>query len=368
MTKNTIEVRNAGATGMGQGADLILENDVRRIGEIKHITRTEKQVLVRNIYPQYFPTISITIGNEPGKPLRVATHGEPAAVRIIEGRNFTPEDKEKNVAIAGKVYAQNRGLTVGSRFTEQGSEAQAGGLRLAPNPTEVEIIGIFASGFAFGDNQVILPFKTAQRIYGLENRLSVAWVTVDETKNVEGVEQTLRKIFAGNLDVLTGQAKARFVVSSFERILGIGRIGLFLSFLVGALVVLFTMILTTNERTKEIGVLKALGASNGEVAKQFIVETISVVLIGGVFGLLVFMSIGPSLVNRLLGIEKVTTIQPGIEMGIAPVTALLDVSYATTIPIILMVLGITLFFAILGSFYPVWRAIRMKPAEALRYE
>ena len=367
--ENTIEVRNAGATGMGQGVELIPEQDVVGVKTIEHISQIEKQLLVRNVYSEYFPTISITTGNEPGKPLRVATHGEPAAVRIIAGRDFTEQDQGQNVAIIGQVYAENRDLTVGATFLEPGGEkAQAGGQELEAVITEIEVVGIFTSNFAFGDNQVFLPLKTAQRIYGLDGGISVLWVTVDEIGNVEAVETALRDEFGGTRDVLTGQSKVRFVSQSFDRILVIGKISLLLSLFVGALVVIFTMVLTTQERIKEIGVLKALGASNWEVAFQFIVETSTLVLVGSVLGLASYSTIGPTLINSLLGLDTQTGIQPGIEMGLAPVSSLVSIEYTLQPSVIVLTLLATLAFAVLGSLYPIWRALSLPPAEALRYE
>lgn len=367
--ENTIEVRNAGATGMGQGVELIPEQDVVGVKTVEHISQIEKQLLVRNVYSEYFPTISITTGNEPGKPLRVATHGEPAAVRIIAGRDFTEQDQGQNVAIIGQVYAGNRELTVGATFLEPGGEkAQAGGQELEAVITEIEVVGIFTSNFAFGDNQVFLPLKTAQRIYGLDGGISVLWVTVDEIGNVEAVETALRDEFGGTRDVLTGQSKVRFVSQSFDRILVIGKISLLLSLFVGALVVIFTMVLTTQERIKEIGVLKALGASNWEVAFQFIVETSTLVLVGSVLGLASYSTIGPTLINSLLGLDTQTGIQPGIEMGLAPVSSLVSIEYTLQPSVIVLTLLATLAFAVLGSLYPIWRALSLPPAEALRYE
>ena len=367
--QNTIEVRNAGATGMGQGVELIPEDDAATVETVENVSQVERQLLVRNVYSEYFPTISITAGNEPGKPLRVATHGEPAAVRIIAGRKFTAQDQGQNVAVVGQIFAQNRGLAVGSTFLEPGSErAQAGGQGLQAVPAEVEVIGIFASNFAFGDNQVFLPLATAQRIYGQEGGISVIWITVDQIGNVAAVETALREQFGETRDVLTGQAKVQFVSQSFDRILTIGKISLVLSLLVGALVVVSTMVLTTQERTKEIGVLKALGASNRDVATQFVVETSALVLLGGVLGLVTYATIGPALIDRLLGLETQAGVQPGIEMGLAPVTSLVSVDYSLQLSVIGTTLLAVLAFAILGSLYPLWRALKMLPADALRYE
>ena len=128
------------------------------------------------------------------------------------------------------------------------------------------------------------------------------------------------------------------------------------------------MVLTTQERIKEIGVLKALSASNWEVAFQFIVETSTLVLVGSVLGLASYSTIGPTLINSLLGLDTQTGIQPGIEMGLAPVSSLVSIEYTLQPSVIVLTLLATLAFAVLGSLYPIWRALSLPPAEALRYE
>ena len=366
--ENTVEIRNAGATGMGAGVELIPEEELVAVEALPEIVGVERQLLVRNVYDEYFPTISITVGNEPGEPLRVATHGEPAAVRIVAGRNFRPEDSGRNVAIVGRLYAENRGLGVGSRFREGDAKAQAGAGEIQATPTEVEIIGVFNSNFAFGDNQVFLPLDTAQSIYGLEGKISVVWATVDSVENVRNVESELREFFGDERDVLTGQGKVDFVASSLRRILAVGQIGVVLSLVVGGVVIMSGMALTAYERTKEIGILKALGASNREVVLQFIAEASLLALLGGVLGLGVFLTFGPGFVNRILGIEPTSVVQPGVEMGLAPVTSLLEVTYQPSWALVLSLLLLAGIFAVLGSLFPLWRAVRLNPAEALRYE
>lgn len=366
--ENTIEIRNAGATGMGFGAELIPESEIKKVEGIDNIANIEKQLLVRNVYSEYFPTISITVGNEPGKPIRVATHGEPAVVRILEGRNFVPEDARKNVAIVGQIYANNRGLKVGSKFIEKGTQAQAGIEGVNVTPRELEVIGIFTSGFSFGDNQVIIPYDVAQNIYGLEGKSTIIWLAVDSVENVDKVKNELKNAFGDKRDILTGEAKTRFVAQTFNQIATVGTIGYILSLIIGSLVVFFTMLLTTFERTKEIGVLKAVGASDKDVAKQFVVETFALAFISGILSLAVFGAIGPSVVNSLLGLNKYTGAQPGIEMGIASPAALLNVNYALSINTIILVFSVAFILGIIGSLYPVYRAVKMRPAEALRYE
>lgn len=370
--ETVIEVRNAGATGMGVGVDFIPEEEIDAIQNTAiapNIRGVDKQILVRNIFPEFFPNISITVGNNVGRPLRVATHGEPAVVRLLEGRNFTENDEGKSMAVVGTIYAKNRNLTIGSRFLETGKEAQAGlGKDIQSRPEELEVIGIFTSGFAFGDNQVFLPLKTAQRIYGQENNISVAWFDIDQVANVSKVEKFMREFWQNRRDVLTSQSKIEFVASSFDRIISIGQIALALSLIVGSLIAVFVFVITTLERTKEIGILKALGARNSMVIKQFLTEVFTMVFAAGFLGIVIFTTIGPGFTAKFLGIQKFDVPQAVTEAGIAPITSLVDLTFRLDIGVLIFLLLITLFAAILGSIFPVWRAVKMKPAEALRYE
>lgn len=370
--ETVIQVRNAGATGMGTGVDFIPEEEIdaiRNTAIAQNIRGVDKQILVRNIFPNFFPNTSITVGNNAGRPLRVATHGEPAVVRFLEGRNFTEADEGKSVAVVGTIYAKNRNLAVGSRFLETGKEAQAGlGKDIQAKSEELEVIGIFTSGFAFGDNQAFLPLKTAQRIYGLENQLSVAWFDVDTVGNVSKVEKFMREFWQNRRDVLTSQSKTEFVASSFGQIVAVGQIALILSLIVGGLITLFVFTIITNERTKEIGVLKALGADNLTVVKQFVTEVFTMLFVAGAFGIIVFSTIGPAFAVKFLGIQKFDVPQAVTEAGIAPITSLVDVTFQLNLGILFLLLAFTLLFAILGSLFPIWRAVKMKPAEALRYE
>lgn len=357
VVENTIEVRSAGTTGMaviGEGGAALPASIADEIEGLPKVTRVERQLAVRNVYPEFFPSISTTVGNEPGKPIRLATHGEVATLRILEGRSLQPSDAGKNVALVGRIFAENRGLTVGSRFDDKG--------------TEREVIGIFTSGFSFGDNQVVAPLDTVQEGYGQQGKLTLIWVTTDKVQNVGPVVEALKRRFGDSVDIVTPEGKVRFLSQNFDRLERNGLVGSWVSFAMAGVVALFTLVIITLERTREMGVLKAIGASNRHVALQFVSEGVGLVLLGGLLGLAAYLTVGPTLVNEFLGLNQTTGATPGAEMGLAPATALLDVDYNLTVGAALLVLGLALALGILGSLYPVYRAVRMRPAEALRYE
>ncbi len=127
-----------------------------------------------------------------------------------------------------------------------------------------------------------------------------------------------------------------------------------------SLIVLFVMLYTVRERTKEIGTLKAMGFSNFTVLEQFMMEGILLSLIAGVVGIAIGIFATPLLSSILL---------PSSSMAGASISTLLNLSTLSLDPqLMLLGFGSALLLGALGSIFPAWRASRTRPAEAMRYE
>lgn len=131
---------------------------------------------------------------------------------------------------------------------------------------------------------------------------------------------------------------------------------------VAGMIVLFIMMYTVRERTKEIGILKALGASNWGVLGQFMFEGVLLSLFAGVFGVLIG-TVGVFFFVNLLLPAPVVMVGDG---GVSSLGA--GSSVAITSELVLFGLGMAVLLGALGSLYPAWRAARIRPAEAMRYE
>jgi ABC-type antimicrobial peptide transport system permease subunit len=118
-----------------------------------------------------------------------------------------------------------------------------------------------------------------------------------------------------------------------------------------SLIVLFMMLYTVRERTKEIGTLKAIGFSNGAVLSQFMLEGILLSLFAGIVGIAIGSFAAPQLSGLLLHLNSRAT----TSVTLSPELMLLGLAGAVTL-------------GALGSLYPAWRASRTRPAEAMRYE
>jgi len=134
-------------------------------------------------------------------------------------------------------------------------------------------------------------------------------------------------------------------------------------------IVLVMMLYAVRERTKEIGILKAIGFSNWNVMSQFMLEGVLMSLMAGAVGVVIGSVGAPILSSLLLPSVRLFptqrtipggTVNPGIQ--IQSVTATLDPQT------MLLAFGAAILLGALGSLYPAWRASRTSPMEALKYE
>jgi len=204
------------------------------------------------------------------------------------------------------------------------------------------------------DNVVSLPITTAQnRLYGIDYLnmiLAQGKDNVDSDKVIKEVEKILRRAHHLGKDELSD-----FTVNSQTQILDmVGTItGIFtvvissiagISLLVGGIGIMNIMLVSVTERTREIGIRKAVGAKNRDILVQFLIESTVLSISGGVLGILFAVAV-------TLILARFTV----LKTNITGMSILLAISFSTVIG---------LFFGI----YPAMRAARLNPIEALRYE
>jgi putative ABC transport system permease protein len=222
---------------------------------------------------------------------------------------------------------------------------------------EFEIVGVTeVKGKMFGVSQdrfVTVPIRTFQKYWQERGSFQLAVKSVDQA-SLELAEQEARNILRARRHQRPGQPD-RFGLTTadtwlqlyhtltggiFVVSIGVAAISLF----VGGIVIMNIMLVSVTERTREIGIRKALGARRKDILIQFLVESTTLSLAGGVIGIL----LGASLA---LLVGAVSPLPAALSMG------------AVTLCIV-MSTGVGVFF---GS-YPAARAARLDPIEALRYE
>ncbi len=269
---------------------------------------------------------------------------------VAEGRFLTQPDIDNRsfVAVIGAEAASEMyGTThaVGETFSLSGYTITVVGV--------LEANGESASGS--NDNQVLIPFTLAQR---LSNSTSISsfYVSAASSDMVElaqlAVESFLEKAFEnvtvsswGTQYSVYNQTEMLDTLSETTETLTLMLGGIAaISLLVGGIGIMNIMLVSVSERTREIGIRKAIGASRGNILLQFLIESLVVSLMGGALGL----ALSEAAVDFL-----------------APV---LDMTLEIPVNVAWLAIGFSVFIGVVFGMYPANKASKLKPIDALHYE
>jgi len=248
--------------------------------------------------------------------------------RIVEGAPLTG----RHQVIVGRQAAEQMGLSVGDT------------LRLLRS--NFHVVGIYETGISFEDVGVVVGLREAQSVTGKPHQVMYYAIQLHDPGEAEAVKGELEASFP-DIDVaLTSeiaQSMSDFQVLQ-EMVTQISLLALF----IGGLGMLNTMLMSVLERTREIGVLRALGWRKRQVLGMILQESLVLGVTGGICGILLGLGLG-----RLITLVQGTW-------------GSFDLAY--TPQIFVQAVVVALVAGVLGGLYPAWRATRMRPVEALRYE
>jgi len=250
-----------------------------------------------------------------------------------------------NVTILGRVF-----LVVGIHGTSGVSDRTTLYMSLSDAQTLTNNAGIVTSLEVFAANSDVVS-SVADAIGTLHPELTVT-TAQDRLTSLQNMQNSYNTALA-NAQTTLNQTQTTAV----EEIV--------VAIAATSMVVLFVMLYTVRERTKEIGTLKAIGFSNWTIMSQFMLEGVLLSLIAGVFGIAI-ASVAAPLFSGLL-LPAVTVVAQGTPFGRAP--GLASAATVTLTPILVLIaLGAAVVLGALGSLYPAWRASKTRPAEAMKYE
>jgi len=203
-----------------------------------------------------------------------------------------------------------------------------------------KVIGIYTTANDFGDNHVFIPINAFRATFNPGRKLSKIFVTVDSVANVEPVVADLKQI--PEADVVTSPEAVSTARTTLGTLAVASAYAAILLFAIGAVLTVFVMVLSTRERVREIGTLKAIGASNREIVLQFLSEAFAMSALGAAGALLLALPFAPLLSH------------------------VLSVPISFDRQVVLLILAGSVTFAALGSLYPVIQGVRLSPVDAMR--
>ncbi len=294
---------------------------------------------------------------------------ENVAIRGVTISTFDIEDIEidtgrtwmRNEAEAGHYVAVIGADIVKNVFNEAPPESVIG-KEIRVRGAVFRVVGIAASlGTIFGvsrDNFVMIPFQTSQKVFPTRESLLVN-IEVKDAADLEIAKDqvtTIMRARRGKITTFIGDEKEEdegFTVESADVFIGLYQdatdniylvtIGVSaISLVVGGIVVMNIMLVSVTERTKEIGLRKAVGARRRDIMWQFLMEAVVIASVGGLIGVFVGFSLA-NLISILIGFPKLFNVW-SIILGV----------------------GVSSLVGIISGIYPAWQAAALHPIEAMR--
>ena len=279
-----------------------------------------------------------------------ANMGEITPRDLAAGRFYTPDEEQRGLHV----------VVLGSSVAEAlYPNGQAVGRTVMMDGAEYSVVGVYAKakGGFFGengqDNDFAIPLHTAHARYPqITNYVITAkakpGLRQEAYYELEAAMRRMRRLATGAPNDFSISTPDQ-IIQQFDSIMGlIGLVAIAVSglgLLVGGIGVMNIMLVSVTERTREIGVRKALGARRRDIVGQFLVEAVTLTSLGGVLGVILAI-----LTTMLVG--------------------LLFPSIPATVPLWALVTGVAVSMAI-GVFFGVWPAVkasRLDPVDALRHE
>ncbi|MBI1795960.1 MAG: ABC transporter permease [Candidatus Eisenbacteria bacterium] len=267
---------------------------------------------------------------------------------IAEGRQLTELDDQRRRMVC----------VIGSDVVDElFPNADPVGKEIRLGSESYEVVGVIASkGKLFGQSQdrfATIPIRTFQKFKQKRGNFGIAVKTIDQA-SMPVAEQEVRNRLRGLRHLRPGQPD-NFGITTSENVMELYQNltgGIFvvtvgvaaISLLVGGIVIMNIMLVSVTERTREIGIRKAMGAKRRDILTQFLVEATTLSMTGGLIGVL--SGIGIAMLVGAVSPLPAAVSWPAVAMGIT-MSGLIGIFF--------------------GSF-PAWRASRLDPIDALRYE
>jgi len=327
-------------------------------GSAKSLTTEDAQAIANDI------SVAKAVAPEVSARYQVAAKGTNTNTSIVGTTSSYPE--VRNVQIAEGSFITDQQNTSVSKVAVLGSTVSTDlfgegvspvGQTIRIDGSQFTVIGLTVAkggnSFSSQDDMVFIPLSTAQRYFSGDKYVTSISVQATDENSVDELETeitnlllTRHRLDAASADFsLLNQADiiatASSVTQTFTTLLA-AVAGI--SLVVGGIGIMNMMLTSVTERTKEIGLRKAIGAKRKEIEQQFLMESIMLTLVGGIIG--IALGLGISFVVSALGIVSTS------------------VSWSS----VLLAFGVSAVIGIVFGYYPARRAAGMNPIVALRYE
>lgn len=334
----------------------------RAVGQAQTLKLEDRDYLLKHMADKVTAIAPQAIGSAPVKYFQrsdtysvIATsdaYFEMNGYKASEGRSFTPDESDDPAAMLvclGHSVAQDL-------FGGMDAIGQTVRVRNAA----YRVIGVMEKkgniGFLDADKCIYLPIRSSLERFFNREWLNVLSIHVKPGSNFGEMKAEISKLLRESHGIRVGQPDdfevqtLEEIVQTFDQVTLIFKIVFYsiagISLLVGGIGIINIMLVSVTERTREIGVRVAVGARRGDILLQFLIEAVTISLVGGIFGLLLGMMFA-DLISKVF-----------VDMFVTEIN----------FDIIASALITTTTVGVASGIYPAFKASRLNPVEALRYE
>lgn len=331
------------------------------IADAEALTNRSRAPHIQRVAPVLMEQVTFTLADASEKNMLYGSYseyGDITGLEIEEGANYSPSDVESRAAV----------VVLGPETAERLTGKRSGvvGTMIRINDFPYRVIGVTkakgATQFNNPDLMAYMPITTMQLRISRQSATGSVQYIILQAKDSQSIKAAIEEAQAilrdshrlnprqGNDFTLTNQEDILSIANSITNIFTIFLAGIAgISLLVGGIGIMNIMLVTVTERTREIGLRKALGARKADIRLQFLTESALLSLIGGILGIGLGWLLG--LIVGMVASNFGTPLTPVIQIE----AILLATMFSTMVG---------LFFGL----YPASRAANLEPVEALRYE
>lgn len=250
----------------------------------------------------------------------------------VDGNVFS--NNSENEVIIGKIAAQNLNKNIGDNINLYGQE--------------FKITGIFETGNYMTDGGAFMSLNTLQNLTNNNNKVTSISVKIKEDTNITELRNVIDNNYPNELSALSSSSQENRMNTALNTIDTANWLFSIIAVIIGGLGIINTMVMSVNERTREIGVLKAVGWKESRILAMVLGESLVLTTIAAIVGIIIAI-IGMNVLISATSIGGI--IKPYFSMDI-----------------LIRALAVAFIVGVLGGLYPAYHASRLSPMEALRYE
>lgn len=210
-------------------------------------------------------------------------------ILTIQSGKMISGSSTSNTALISSQMASKNNLKVGSTFTAYN--------------TSLTVAGIFTTSDQAAQGTVVVPLASLQKLSGQSGDVTSAVATVDSLDNLSSATNAIKTTLGSSADVVSAEQQADDTVAPLNSVKTVATFSLIGAVAAGAVIILLTMVMVVRERKKEIGVAKAIGGSNLRIISEFMVESLTLAVLGAVVGLALGV-VGGQPVTKMLVTES----------------------------------------------------------------